>query len=310
MATLVRDASIPRRPDPRRRSRIGLALLGVTLTLAFVPARGDAERAEPPGAGPTGPYVTLDQLPLGVPLASLGDEARERAEAVLSTSLFSHRVTGLRGRSREPIFQFLLDHPDFAASIARALRLGKYQVEERGDGYWGDDTRGARGMMRVLYADPGRRLLHLDGMYESRGLPTIRGQMLLLIEFEHQDDPNGGTRVEASITGHVRLDTPLVGTLAQLATTLARPAVERAVERKVRRFFETVARVSRWAHDQPQEVWAALDGHPEIRQGALLAAFREILLAGQPPGWAGETYHVLVPEALDLEPGDDEPTSP
>jgi len=74
----------------------------------------------------------------------------------------------------------------------------------------------------------------------------------------------------------------------------------------VRRFFATVARVSRWAHDEPEEFWAALDGHPEVRQDATLAAFREILLAGQPPVWAGETYHVLAPEALDLEPGDDE----
>jgi hypothetical protein len=134
--------------------------------------------------------------------------------------------------------------------------------------------------------------------------------MLLLVEFDHQDDPNGGTRVEVSITGHVRVDTPLVGPVALLATTLARPAVERAVDRKVRRFFDTVARVSRWAHDQPQEFWAALDGHPEIRQDATLVAFREILLDGQPPVWAGQAYHVLPAGALGLEPAEDEPTSP
>ena len=34
------------------------------------------------------------------------------------------------------------------------------------------------------------------------------------------------------------------------------------------------------------------------------------LLAGQPPAWVGEAYHVLEPEALDLEPAEDEPTSP
>ena len=99
-----------------------------------------AEAAEPP-LDPRVPVVTLDALPLGVPLDRLDDEARGRAEAVLEGSLFSHRVTGLRSRSREPIFTFLLDHPDFAAAVARALRLGKYQVEARDDGFWGDDTR-------------------------------------------------------------------------------------------------------------------------------------------------------------------------
>jgi hypothetical protein len=307
---LVSSADRRHRPRPPgwRRGRSVLALVGVALLLV-APRAVAAEAVEPP-TDPRVPIVTLDALPLGVPLTRLGDEARSRAEAVLGGSLFSHRVSGLRSRSREPIFTFLLDHPDFAAAVARALRLGKYQVEERDGGYWGDDTRGARGLMRVLYSDASRRLMHLDGMYEGRGLPTLRGQMLLLIEFDHQDDPKGGTQVEVSITGHVRLDTPLVGTVAQLATTLARPAVERAVERKVRRFFETVARVSRWAHDQPQEFWAALDGHPEIRQDATLVAFREILLAGQPPVWAGEAYHVLPAGALDLEPAEDEPTSP
>jgi hypothetical protein len=296
------------RPPGRRRIRTGLALLAVA-ALVTAPRGGGAERVESPLESSV-PMVTLDALPLGVPFARLDDEARGRAEAVLGTSLFSHRVTGLRGRSREPVFRFLLDHPDFAAAVARALRLGQYRAEARDDGYWGDDSRGARGMIRMLYADEGRRLYHLEGMYETRGLPTIHGRMLVLIEFQHEDDPAGGTRVDASVTGHIRLDTPLVGAVAQLATTLARPTVERAVERKVRRFFATVARVSRWAHDQPEQIWAALEGHPEVRQDATLAAFQQILLAGRPPAWASESFRLLPVEDLDLEPAEAEPTSP
>ena len=78
----------------------------------------------------------------------------------------------------------------------------------------------------------------------------------------------------------------------------------------MRRFFETVARVSRWAHDQPQEFWAALDGHPEVRQDATLAAFREILLAGQPPVWAGRRTTCSRPRRSTSSPEDDEATSP
>lgn len=293
---------------PRGRIRIGLALLAVA-TQVMTPRGAVAEPVEPPPDA-SAPMVTLDALPLGVPLARLDEEARGRAEAVLGTGTFSHRVTGLRARSREPIFRFLVDHPQFAAAVARALRLGRYHVDARDDGYWGDDSRGARGMIRLLYADEGRRLYHLEGLYEARNLPTIQGRMLVLIEFQHEDDPEGGTRVDASVTGHIRLDTPLVGAVAQLATMLARPAVERAAERKVRRFFGTVARVSRWAHDQPEQFWAALEGHPEIPQDATLAAFQQILLAGRPPAWASEPFRLLPAEALDLEPEDAEPTSP
>jgi hypothetical protein len=133
----------------------------------------------------------------------------------------------------------------------------------------------------------------------------------VLIEFQHEDDPAGGTRVEASVAGHVRLDTPLVGPVAQLATALARPTVERAAERKVRRFFGTVARVSRWAYDQPEQLWAAIEGHPEVPQDATLAAFQQILLADRPPAWVREPFRLLLAAPPPLAPGEGEaPTSP
>ena len=123
MPVRPRAAWTPFRPGPRGRIRIGLALLAVA-TQVMTPRGAAPEPVEPPPDA-SAPMVTLDALPLGVPLARLDEEARGRAEAVLGTSLFSQRVTGLRGRSREPVFRFLLDHPDFAAAVARALRLGK-----------------------------------------------------------------------------------------------------------------------------------------------------------------------------------------
>jgi hypothetical protein len=295
------------------RVAFGLALALALLAIVVVPSRpAAAEAPEPPGDAPVPPVpiVTLDALPLGVPLSRLDDQARGRAEAVLGASLFAHRITGLRARSREPIFVFLLDHLDFATAVARALRLGQYVAIPLEDGYWGDDRRGARGQIRVLHAEEGRRLFHLEGTYEGRGLPIIKGQILVLIEFQHAEEGAGGTQVEASLTAHVRLDTPLVGGLAQVAATLARPALERAAERKVRRFFSTVSRVSRWAADEPEKVWAALEGHPEVPQDGTLAAFREILLADRPPLWASEPFFLLPADATAGAPREPEATSP
>ncbi|HEY7602176.1 MAG TPA: hypothetical protein VIB60_06690, partial [Methylomirabilota bacterium] len=213
-------------------------------------------------------------------------------------------------RSREPVFRFLLDHLDFATAVARALRLGQYVATPLDDGYWGDDRRGARGRIRVLHAEEGRRLFHLEGTYEGRGLPVIKGQMLVLIEFQHLEDAGGETQVETSLTGHVRLDTPLVGALAQLMATVARPTLERAAERKVRRFFSTVARVSRWAYDEPEKVWAALESNPAVPQDATLAEFREILLAGRPPIWASEPFSLIPAGTTKVVSPEAEATSP
>lgn len=268
--------------------------LGVALGLSAMPVAGWAEPEEPAPV----PVVTLDALPLEIPLTALSEPGRTRAEAVLARSIFAQRVTGIRYRSRDAVFRFLLDHPDFAASVARALRVGEYRITSHPDGYWGDDNRGAKGLIRILYADDHRRLYHLEGRYERGLMPTIEGQILVLFEFRH-DDTEDGSVVDSSLTGHIRIDTPVVGALAQVVSTLTRPLVERAVERKIRRFFDTVARVSRWAHDEPEQLAAALDGHPEMDSGPTFAAFRAVLLAGRPPAWARVSFRLLDGPLLD-----------
>jgi RNase P protein component len=271
--------------------RRGVALLALALGLATLPATAAAELEE---AAP--PFVPLGDSPLGVPLDALTPPARARAEAVLGATVFAQRVAGIRPESREDVFRFLVDRPDFAASVARALRLGEYRVTARDDAYWGDDARGATGLIRVLLADGERRLYHLEGRYQKGIWPAIEGQLLVLLEFRHEADPEGGSRVEASLTGHLRVDTPLADAVTRLVGTVSRSLVERAVERKVRRFFRTVARVSRWAHDQPDLLAVALEGHPEVPQDETLAAFRAVLLAGRPPAWARVPVR-LFPEA-------------
>jgi hypothetical protein len=269
-----------------------LVALAVALALGMTPGPGDAELEDVATPGPGVPVVTLDALPLGVPATELSEAARARAESVLARSAFAQRVTGIRFTSREDVYRFLLDHPDFAASVARALHVGEYRVFARDDDYWGDDNRGATGVIRVLFADEHSRLYHLEGRYEQRWLPTVEARLLVLLEFRHESDEAGGTIVEQSLTGHVRIDTPMVGGLAQALGALSRPLVERAVERKVRRFFRTVARVTRWAHDEPEQLAAALDGHPEVEAGATAAAFRALLLTGRPPAWVQTPFRL------------------
>jgi ABC-type nitrate/sulfonate/bicarbonate transport system substrate-binding protein len=86
--------------------------------------------------------------------------------------------------------------------------------------------------------------------------------------------------------------------VVQTVGLLARPLVERAGEEKVRRFFRTVARVSAWAHDRPVELAAALDRHPELPDAETLAAFRALLLDGQPPSWAEAPFHLLAVDGI------------
>jgi hypothetical protein len=273
------------------RTLVCCLLFALVVGPAPVPAEPDEGAGAEP-ATPAVPVVTLDALPLSIPFADLPWPARAHVEAVLARSIFAQQITDIRFPSQEPVYRFLLDHPDFAASLVRALRLGEYRVTPREDGYWGDDARGATGTIRVLYADDQRRLFHLDGRYERRWMPTIEGQILVLLEFRHEPDPSGLSMVEQSLTAHVRLDGAVAPTVARIIQMLSRSAIEREVEKKVRRFFRTVARVSAWANDQPEQLAAALDGHPDVEPGPTLAAFRTLLVADRPPAWARAPFRL------------------
>src|SRR3972149_3573917 len=117
-----------------RRPLVALGLLALLVTS---PRYGGTEPDELPV-----PVVTLDALPLPIPTAELPEAARARSP---------RPAPAPRSPSRGAAYRFLLDHPDFAASVARALRLGEYRVTPLEDGYWGDDNRGAMGRIRVLY---------------------------------------------------------------------------------------------------------------------------------------------------------------
>jgi hypothetical protein len=261
----------------------------VPVVLAALAALAPAVGAEPANPLPPETFastVTLDVLPVGVPMDRLDAPGRAVVATVFADTIFAHRVEGIRYPSRAPIFRYLLDHPDFAAGVARALGVGEYWVAPLGDGYWGDDNRGVTGTIQLLYADEGRRLYHAAGSYEHRRLPTMRGQLLILLEFRHRDEGEGRSVAETSLTGHLRLDSPIVGALARVIAALTRPLVERAVERKVERFFATVAQLSGLAHDQPEMLATLLQDHPEVPAGPRLDGFLRVLRADQPPAWA------------------------
>ena len=237
--------------------------------------------------------------------------ARARAEGVLGRVTFAQRSPGSASPAGSRCSASSSSTPTWPPRVARALRLGEYRISPREDGYWADDRPrrpgrhpGARTGARPIASSTWR------GPTRPGASPPWPAGSWSSSSSTHQDDGQGGTVAEISLTGHLSMDTPLAGFLAQMVGIVARPAVERAVERKVRRFFRTVARVSRWAHDQPELLWSALERHPEVPATPDLADFRQILLAGRPPAWTEEAsaYSLFPAAALPADtpaPADD-----
>ena len=216
-----------------------------------------------------------------IPWDRLELDAYELVRDVVQGAAVAREVRDITFRSHKPILDFLLDHPDFAADVARVLREGKYHVRRVGSLYEADDGRGVRGLMRPLLAENGRRVYYLEGRYDPPLLPALSGRAVIALDSEHLQGPDGVTYCAMRFAGFLKLDSVVADSFARVLQSFS----EEQMDRRVRRFFGHVAKVSRRAYDDPEGLADLLTARPDLA-AERLAEFRALLLASVPPSWA------------------------
>ena len=204
----------------------------------------------------------------------LSPDGQRLIQPVIQKPQVSRDVADIRYPSRREIWEYLLDYPDFAADVARALREGKYRVHRVGDHYEADDGRGVTGIMKPLHAEAGRRIFYLEGRYDTKWFPTVRGRAVLVLDSDYTEPAGGTPEAEVRVVGYLRIENFLVGALI----AIARDFSEKTFDRKVRKFFSHVERVSRRAWEDPQGLVDLLAAQPDLNRERL-AEFRRILLS-------------------------------
>src|SRR5262249_26341568 len=76
----------------------------------------------------------VPHLPEGVP-----DVERARVVRMAESADVSTRVDAVPFVARLPVFEYLLDHPEFATHITRMLRLARYRIWQTPRGLYLDD---------------------------------------------------------------------------------------------------------------------------------------------------------------------------
>ncbi len=252
-------------------------------------------------ATPAPPAGEIALVPGGrlIPWEQLDEESFALARDVVSQALVFRQVDGIAFRSRKAVYDYLIQHMDFAADVARMLRVGKYRIRRTSAGFEADDGHGAHGFLKPLYDDGDRRVFYLQGRYDPPILPSIAGRLVLVLDTSYTQAPDGENYAEMRFAGYLRLDS----VLAEVIATVAQSFSDEMVQKKVKRFFRDVARVSRRAYDDPDGLIEELARHPEF-EAERVAEFSQVLLAHRPPPWAEAIPFRLTPEPLTLDPGD------
>lgn len=196
----------------------------------------------------------------------------ERVRDIVERSFASTRVEIDPYVTRPDIWEYMLDHPEFATHVTRALKLARYRVWEDADGLWLDDGWGVRGRFTVVHAEPGRMVVYGRGSFSTALLPEIHGEAVASLEYAFRPGGEGYTVVATVGSAYVQTDSRALNALGRLA----KPLVQARADLEARRLLRTFARASRAIREDPAHVYQVVSVRPDVPQREL-GEFRRML---------------------------------
>lgn len=184
--------------------------------------------------------------------------SRELREVIEGAAYVGERK-GVAFRGDRVVYEYLLNHLDFASQIARALGLSDYVIKQTGTGsYEATTPRGGWALLNVVYADREKRVVLAQGKY---------GRAVVVLQY-NSFDRRGESYIVNNLYGYVQADNPILNVLLALFGGTVHDRIEQV--------FTSVAELSEQAYEAPNSFSDALLAHPEIQTGHLLE-FAEIL---------------------------------
>jgi hypothetical protein len=235
-------------------------LVGLTALVVLVAAAGAL-------AGP----VTLS-----LPRQMAGSD-RARLQGVADAASVSTRVDAEPFMGRRDVFEYLLDHPELATHVTRALRLARYRIWRQDGTMWLDDGWGAVGQFFLLYSSDDTRVMYAKGRYRHKILPDITGEAVVVIEYAVNGTPEGRDLIRTAVTGFVKLDSRLLASAGRLVNSVAAKKADKEARRLVRVF----ARATNAVEANPTGVLDLLRQRPDV-PGREMEEFRQLLARPAP----------------------------
>ena len=194
---------------------------------------------------------------------------RARVEKVLEQATVSTRVEIAPYPLRLDVFDYLLDHPEFATQVTRALKLARYRIWRTADGLNLDDGWCVTGLITPFYGTGGLRVIYARGRFEQSMLPDIHGQAVILLRYANGPGPNGRPVLATSMEVFAQLDSAIVATFAGSI------AKSKATNEGLH-VLKVFSRLSTHLELRADEILAELAKRPEISKTEL-EGFRKVL---------------------------------
>jgi hypothetical protein len=173
---------------------------------------------------------------------------------------------------RTDMFEYLLDHPEFATHVMRALEIARFRIWREPDGLWLDDGAGALVRFHTIYASHGSRVFYLQGRYQPPVLPAIHGRVVVILEYRVEPTSGGKGLITPALASFVRIDNGFIEALTRLFAAVVAPRATKVTSRIV----VDIAKTARAIESDPLRVDDALRRRPDVPPHEL-AEFRRLL---------------------------------
>jgi hypothetical protein len=217
--------------------------------------------------------ATVSAAPPGPGFAAeLPEPERTRLQTLAGQADVATQVDAEPFVTQLAVFEYLLDHPEFATHVTRTLKIARYRIWRTPEGLFLDDGWGTTGHFWVTYTGPGTRVMSARGVYKRGLLPSIQGEAVTMIEYAPTPAANGKSLVRTTVTGLLKLDSRLAGT----ALKIVGPVAQKKADKEASRLMRVFAKASRAIEENPTGVLEQLRQRPDIPQREL-AEFSRLL---------------------------------
>lgn len=210
------------------------------------------------------------------PVKSLSSANRVRAEQILNRCTQYRKLPRVQYTIDEPLYRYLLQHPDVAVSTWRAMGISQFQMWQTGpQEYEASATDGSEGIADILYRDQNEIIFICEGSYHNLLLPApLEAAALIWFRTEFKPHTDGTHIVTQAADVFVHFPSAGVAGVAKILT----PVTSSLMDRNLYEVSLYASMMSRAVRDEPEwivDMSAGLDGVLPQRRTELAAVARQ-----------------------------------
>jgi len=211
-----------------------------------------------------------------VPLNQLTAENRMRAKKILDGCSQYRRLPSLQYAIDEPVYRYLLQHPDVAVSTWRVMGISRFEMWQTGPQVFeAQAIDGSEGVVDILYQDHNQMLLVCDGNYHNPLLPkALEASALIWFRLSCTPNAEGCQTVTQKADVFVRFPSPGVSAVAKMLS----PVTNSMMDRNLFEVSLYGSMMSRAVRDEPGwivQVAEQMEGVLPQRKGELITIARQ-----------------------------------